>query len=143
MIKIYIDAATHPIYEKSGGGMVIINDSKQTPIPIPLAAKDNHSAEFETLCFALKYCVDHYSKEHLIIIYSDSRLVVDTMEKAFVKKEIFKEYLVTALGYLEQLPPVFIEWLPDQKNKGADNIARTVLFNKLQESKNKGEKGLY
>lgn len=132
MIKIYIDAATHPIYKQSGGGMVILSDSKQTQLPIPLTSTDNHTAEFETLCFALHYCVTHYTSEPLIFIYSDSKIVVDSIEKGFVKNEDFKAYLKIALNYLEQLQTVFIEWLPDKNNKGADKIAKAVLFKELK-----------
>lgn len=135
MIKIFIDAATHSDKQLSAGGMVLVQQQTQSQHYVPLAATDNHNAEFEILIFALSYCLSHHLNTDTILIYSDSKIVVQTIEKNYAKNSSFKAYLTEINHLLSQFHFVLIEWIPEAKNKGADQLAKQGLQRQLKSRK--------
>lgn len=127
MIKIYIDAATHQKKQISAGGMIVLIDKEQLQIKQPLKAKTNNEAEFEILLFALEFALTHNWEKETIFIYSDSRIVVQSLEKKYAKDPIFSSLLKKILILIDRFDLLFIEWQGEQKNKGADNLARQAL----------------
>lgn len=127
MIKIYIDAATHQKKQISAGGMIVLIDKEQLQIKQPLKAKTNNEAEFEILLFALEFAIDKQWENETIFIYSDSRIVVQSLEKKYAKDPIFSSLLKKILILIDRFDLLFIEWQGEQKNKGADNLARQAL----------------
>lgn len=59
---------------------------------------------------------------------SDSKIVVSSIDKAYVKNEEFKPYLERALTLIEQFDLFFIKWIPDKENKAADVLAREAIL---------------
>jgi len=53
--------------------------------------------------------------------------VVSSVEKQYVKNELFKPYLETALKLIEEFELFFIKWIPEQQNKAADMLARQAI----------------
>ncbi|MBO0476245.1 ribonuclease HI family protein [Vagococcus sp. DIV0080] len=132
MIKIFIDAATHQSKALSAGGMVLIKDNKQEQIHQPLSASTNNEAEFEMLVFALTHLRNQSLTNEIIFIYTDSKIVIESLQKKYAKDPRFSKHLATILELSSQFPTLFIEWIDEKDNKGADNLARQGLQKALK-----------
>ncbi|MFW8054454.1 ribonuclease HI family protein [Vagococcus fluvialis] len=127
MIKIYIDAATNQNKQLSAGGMIIIKDKKQKQLSYPLSAKTNNEAEFEMFLLALTHCLDQDWEDEMIFLYTDSRIVTESIRKEYAKDARFTQHLSLILDLIPKLNSLFIEWIEEKDNKGADNLARQGL----------------
>lgn len=135
MIKIYTDAATKGNPGPSGIGFVLVGEGLYQQIAVPLEGTySNHEAEFIALVTGLSYLVDHKLNKEVLQILSDSKIVVSAIEKSYVKNEVFKPHLHQLKSLLNQFELYLIEWIPDAKNKGADNLARQALRTALKNS---------
>ncbi|MGO2083941.1 ribonuclease HI family protein [Vagococcus sp.] len=128
MIKIFVDAATNPKQQKSAGGMVLQSNSTYLQLKIPLEALDNHSAEFEIMLYALNYCLDAQWTSETIMIYSDSKIVIHSIDKAYSGNPLFQPILQSILEKANFFPLIFFKWIPEKENKGADQLARQALI---------------
>lgn len=133
MIKIYIDAATNQKYHLSGGGMIILKNQQQIQIHQGLKAKTNNEAEFEMLYQTLVYIKSQNWCNETIFIYTDSRIVAQSIEKKYVKDVVFDCYLQKILLLMNDFTLLFVEWKPESSNKGADKIAKQALQKTLKE----------
>lgn len=127
MIKIYIDAATNQSTNTSAGGMIVIKDKQQQQIHHSLMSITNNEAEFEMLVFALNYSLSNNWQNQTIFIYSDSKIVIQSIEKKYAKDERFKPFLTNILSLMNQFDLLFIEWIEEKQNKGADHLAKQAL----------------
>ena len=125
MLEIYIDAASAGNPGKSGIGIYIKGEGHQIKISEYIGMTNNHIAEFTALVRALEEAVKLGS--NLISMRSDSKIVVSSVEKAYVKNEEFKPYLTRALQLIEEIDLFFIKWIPDNQNKAADALARQAI----------------
>lgn len=127
MLKIYVDAATKGNPGPSGGGIVILGDGINEQIQLPLDICSNHEAEFKVFIEALILLIKRQRTNETILICSDSKIVVQSIEKKHAKNPLFKPYV---LKFLE-LEPIFslliVQWIPENQNKGADTLARQAL----------------
>ncbi|MGY3765927.1 ribonuclease HI family protein [Vagococcus vulneris] len=131
MLKIYIDAATHPKKKISAGGMVIISNGTQTQIKVDIDAPNNHLAEFKMLEYALNYCVTQKMNNQTLYLYSDSKIVVQSVEKHHVQHADFKSVFKQIQELLLQFDLYFIQWIPEKENLGADQLAKQALRKRL------------
>lgn len=128
MLKLYTDAATKGNPGPSGVGFIVSDDNEHRQIPIPLEKHySNHEAEFIALVEGLKYILREFPKTTILQIYSDSKIVVSTVKKNYVKNTLFQPYLKQIQQLLTPYELYLINWIPDSKNKGADNLARQAL----------------
>lgn len=128
MLKIYTDAATKGNPGPSGIGFVITGENHYCQIAVPLEGSySNHEAEFIALVKGLSYIQKEFPETTIVQIYSDSKIVVSSVKKNYVKNESFAAYLKQIDRLLAGYEWSFIEWIPDAKNKGADNLARQAL----------------
>ncbi|SLM87173.1 MULTISPECIES: ribonuclease HI family protein [Vagococcus] len=127
MIKIYIDAATHQTKNISAGGMIVLLNKEQLQIKQTLRAKTNNEAEFEILLFALEFALNNNWNQETIFIYSDSQIVIQSLEKKYAKEDSFSTLLNQILTLMNKFDFIFIEWQGEKQNKGADNLARQAL----------------
>jgi len=132
MIKINIDASTHPKYKKSVGCFIIKQDETTTVETFSLDATDNHTAEFQTLLNTLEYCLEKQFQDELIFIYSDSKIVVNSFNKHYVKNAEFDIYLEKILSLSSEFSLLSIEWVPENQNKQADHHAKRALQKNLK-----------
>ncbi len=132
MIKIYIDAATNQKKQISAGGMILLKDHTQIQHQQQLTSKTNNEAEFEMLYFTLEYLTKMKWTKETIFIYTDSLIVAQSIEKKYVKDLRFKYYLEKISLLIENFDLLFIEWLGEANNKGADKIAKQALQKRLQ-----------
>lgn len=130
MIKIYIDAATNQTINVSAGGMLLIQNGQQLQKHQQLLAKTNNEAEFEIMVKTLEFLISKNYQNETIFIYTDSKIVMESLDKAYVKDPHFKRHLETILKLTKEFSSLFIEWIEEKNNKGADNLARQALQKK-------------
>ena len=127
MIKIYTDAAYRMSTGEGGLGLIIEGPSRLSLKFYVLGVKDNHQVEFMALELALKRLFDDKISDDILTIYSDSKILVDSIEKKFVKDPDYKYHLENILDFFKDYSHVFVNWIPDRSNKGADHLARQAL----------------
>ena len=131
MLEVYIDAASAGNPGPSGIGVYIKGEGHQIKISEYIGETNNHIAEFQALIRGLEEAIKLGS--NLVSMRSDSKIVVTSVEKAYVKNDDFKPLLDRALQLIEEIDLFFIKWIPDNQNKAADALAReAILKNKKQ-----------
>lgn len=139
MLKAYIDASTKGNPGPSGGGIVLIGDDLHQQLAFSLTepALTNHQAEFATFVHLLELLLDRNRQEQTIMVYSDSKVLVATVDKNHTNNETFKPYLTEIQKLLPHFKLLILQWIPESKNKGADNLARQGLQKALKKLENR------
>lgn len=127
MLKVYIDASTKGNPGPSGGGILIVADQQQEQLSIPLSFGSNHQAEFEVFLKTLEILKNRQMTEEIILCYSDSKVLVSTIDKNHTNNKDFLPYLEKIQSLLKDFSMLILQWVPESKNKGADNLARQAL----------------
>ncbi|MBO0421127.1 ribonuclease HI family protein [Vagococcus fluvialis] len=130
MIKIFIDAATNQTTNTSAGGMLFLRNGQQLQKHVPLLAETNNEAEFEMMVKTLEFLISEDFQNETIFIYTDSKIVMESLHKEYAKDSRFKVHLEIILKLNNEFPSLFIEWIEEKNNKGADNLARQALQKK-------------
>lgn len=125
MVEVYIDGASSGNPRPSGAGVFIKTDSGVEEISIPLGIMSNHEAEFQALIHGLSICIE--KNYNVVSFRSDSSLVVDAIEKQYVRNSLYQPLLQDALRLIEQVQLFFIKWIPAKNNKKADNLAKKAI----------------
>lgn len=125
MAQIFIDASTKQSPLHSACGIVLKLDNDQIEHGEYLGQIDNHIAEWQSLIIGVKLAIQHECKT--LLIKSDSKIVVDSIDKNYVKQSAFKPYLEEYLALIPYFDLVLINWIPRNQNKHADTIARRTL----------------
>lgn len=63
----------------------------------------------------------------MIALQSDSKLVIDAIEKNYVKNENFKALLEEIVNLGAAFPYFFVKWIPNNQNHHADRLAREAI----------------
>lgn len=63
----------------------------------------------------------------MVFCYTDSQIVAESIEKNYAKNIKFQEYLNKINSLMKYFKYIIIEWIPQNENKGADNLARQAL----------------
>ena len=126
MLEVYIDAASAGNPGPSGIGVYIKGEGHQIKISEYIGETNNHIAEFQALIRGLEEAIKLGS--NLVSMRSDSKIVVTSVEKAYVKSDDFKPFLDRALQLIEEIDLFFIKWIPDNQNKAADALAREAIL---------------
>ncbi|MHC5267771.1 ribonuclease HI family protein [Enterococcus sp. LJL98] len=136
MIKAYIDASTKGNPGPSAGGILLVGENlhKQKSFPLPILT--NHQAEFATFVVLLDDLISENKTDETIFVYTDSKILADTIQKNHTKNEAFKTYLTDIQQKLKLFSLLIVQWVPEQENKGADHLARQGL-QKVLKSKNR------
>ncbi|EGO9009036.1 TPA: ribonuclease HI family protein [Enterococcus faecalis] len=127
MLRIYVDAATKGNPGESGGGIVYLTDQSRQQLHVPLGIVSNHEAEFKVLIEALKKAIANEDNQQTVLLHSDSKIVVQTIEKNYAKNEKYQPYLAEYQQLEKNFPLLLIKWLPESQNKAADMLARQAL----------------
>lgn len=123
MIEVYTDGASQGNPGPSGAGIYILTGSNKFSHSIPLPDMSNHEAEFHAVRHALEICEEHFAGE-ILSFRSDSKIVVDSIQKEYTKNKAFAPILNKILVHIESFPYVFFKWIPDKQNPHADRLAR-------------------
>lgn len=127
MIKAYIDASTKGNPGPSGGGILLLKDQNQQQLHFPLPVLTNHQAEFAVLERLLEQLLQEEQVTETIMVYSDSKVLVSTIDKNHTNNPDFQDYLIRIQSLLSQFPLLILQWIPEKQNKGADHLARQGL----------------
>lgn len=95
MIELYIDAATAGNPGPSAIGIFIKGEGQLIKIGESIGENDNHTTEFIALVRGLTEALK--LSTGMISVRSDSKIVVASIEKEYVKNEAYKPYLEEAL----------------------------------------------
>lgn len=125
MIEVYIDGASAGNPGKSGIGLFLKGEGHHVKVSEAIKPTNNHIAEFTALIRGLEEARE--LSTGMISVRSDSQIVVNAMEKEFVKNDLYKPYLTKALTLAEQFDFVFIKWIPTAENRAADALAKEAI----------------
>lgn len=128
MLEIYIDGASAGNPGPSGIGVFIKGEGHHIKISEYIGETNNHVAEFTALIRGLEEA--NKLNATLISLRSDSKIVVASIEKCYVKNEQFKPLLDRALTLIQQFELFFIKWIPEKENRAADALAREAIQKK-------------
>ncbi len=106
MLEVYIDAASAGNPGPSGIGIFIKGEGHHIQISEFIGSANNHIAEFTALVRGLEEAQKLGSS--LVSIRSDSKIVVASMEKEYVKNEEFKPFLEKALALADTFDLFFL-----------------------------------
>ncbi|KGP71109.1 ribonuclease HI family protein [Pontibacillus yanchengensis] len=126
MLEVYVDGASQGDPGPSGAGIYIKQSGNHLDYSIYLGHMSNHEAEFMAVIEALTICKETFPHE-IISIRSDSRLVVDSVEKSFTKQSKYQPLLLEVERLGELFPYFFVKWIPNKQNKRADELARQAI----------------
>ncbi|WP_054859386.1 MULTISPECIES: reverse transcriptase-like protein [Gracilibacillus] len=128
MIEIYTDAATRNNPGPSGIGVFIKSSKEQHNLSEYIGHYSNHEAEFIAVIKALEFCQERYPNE-ILSFRSDSKVVVETIEKRYTKNQAF-QILLNKVNHLSAaFPYIFIKWIPEKQNGTADQLAKAAIKN--------------
>ncbi|OTN90533.1 ribonuclease H [Enterococcus sp. 7E2_DIV0204] len=127
MLRLYVDAATKGNPGPSGGGIVIVGENLHEQLHVSLGECSNHEAEFKVFIQALQFVIEKKLNNQTVLIHSDSKIVVQTIEKHHAKNPLFQPYLKTFQQLENRFPLLLVKWLPESQNKGADTLAKQAL----------------
>ena len=126
MITVQTDGATNENLRKSGLGIFIKHAEGLDEYAILLPYMSNHEAEFQAVVQALKICNEKFPND-ILAFQTDSKVVVDSIEKQYTTNKLFKPFLSNILKRSENHPHFFIKWIPNTENKRADQLAKKAI----------------
>lgn len=126
MLEVYTDGASSGNPGPSGAGVYIKTHGDKHEFSFSLGTMSNHEAEFRAVLKALEICAEHFP-EDILSFRSDSRLVVDTIEKGFTKNPSYEPLLADIQEKTSDFAYFFIKWIPEKQNPHADRLARQAI----------------
>ena len=138
LAKIYFDAATAGNPGESVGAVIIVTDDERLVFEQYLGELDNHSAEWATFDFALSCALEHNVSNALV--FTDSKLIEDSMNQEAVKNEKFKHYYSQIMTKAPMFELMFVKWVPRAQNKEANHYAQQALYKMVMQSKRRKSK---
>ena len=128
MIRVRTDAAVNGNPGKVGIGIEILHQKQQFLIKENSdQLMDNHQAELWAIYRALLILQEKEWHHEVIFLNSDSKFAMMAIEKNYTKQVAYQEILKKVQGELQFFPQLFLEWIPEKENRGADQLARQAL----------------
>lgn len=127
MVTVQTDGATNGKSNLSGAGIYIRINGEYLSYKIPLGKMSNHEAEFHAVIEALKICNEQYPGE-ILAFQTDAKIVVDSVNKNFVRNETFQPLLAKINELSAKHPHFFIKWIPSNQNNQADMLAKQAIY---------------
>ena len=128
MIRVKTDAAVNGNPGKVGIGIEILYKKQQFLFKENSELlMDNHQAELWAIYRALIILQEKQWHHELIFLNSDSKFAMMAIEKNYTKQVAYQEILKKVQGELQFFPQLFLEWIPEKDNRGADQLARQAL----------------
>lgn len=120
MLKLYTDIAVKATENHAGIGILIVNQNEQNQIRQKVRVNDNHEGEFLAAIAGFE-AVLATGYRGMVSYYSDSKLVIASLEKRYAKH--YQPVLDQLLALIGQFDLVIWQWLPDSQNRGAHALA--------------------
>lgn len=131
MIRLFIDGGSNPKKQRSSIGILVIDNGKQTQIGQKLPDYvDNHQAEYLALVRSLEWLLEEGQTEQLILCHSDSKMLVDAVNKHYTSNDKYKSLLEELLSLLQHFSNFHLKWISEKENRGAHELAKQALYSK-------------
>ena len=128
MIRVRTDAAVNGNPGKVGIGIEILHQKQQFLFKENSELlMDNHQAELWAIYRALLILQEKEWHHEVIFLNSDSKFAMMAIEKNYTKQVAYQEILKKVQEELQFFPQLFLEWIPEKENRGADQLARQAL----------------
>lgn len=128
MIHINTDAAVRGNPGPAVGGILIVNNHQQLQLTTDLGILDNHRAEFMAAIWGFTYLNQHYANDEIVSFQSDSKLLIDSLNKRYAKH--YRTELNDLLALQTKFALVLNQWVPESQNTGAHHLALAALQKK-------------
>ena len=128
MIRVKTDAAVNRNPGKVGIGIEILYKKQQFLFKENSELlMDNHQAELWAIYRALIILQEKEWDQEMIFLNSDSKFAMMAIEKNYTKQVAYQEILKKVQEERKKIPQLFLEWIPEKENRGADQLARQAL----------------
>jgi len=127
MIKLYTDDGLNTNLNLGVVSFVIRTDEKNYKATEVHNFDDNHYLEFLALKIALQKIIENDWNNEIVLIHSDSQIVVDSVEKKYSKH--YQPVLDDILTELENFPDYFIKHVADKDNREAHFLVHQKMLN--------------
>ena len=128
MIRVRTDAAVNGNPGKVGIGIEILYQKQQFLFKeCSDQLMDNHQAELWAIYRALIILQEKEWNQEMIFLNSDSKFAMMAIEKNYTKQIAYQDILKKVQEERKKFPQLFLEWIPEKENRGADQLARQAL----------------
>lgn len=128
MIRVKTDAAVNGNPGKVGIGIEILYQKQQFLFKENSELlMDNHQAELWAIYRALIILQEKEWNQEMIFLNSDSKFAMMAIEKNYTKQIAYQDILKKVQEERKKFPQLFLEWIPEKENRGADQLARQAL----------------
>ena len=128
MIRVKTDAAVNGNPGKVGIGIEILYKKQQFLFKENSELlMDNHQAELWAIYRALIILQEKEWDQEMIFLNSDSKFAMMAIEKNYTKQIAYQDILKRVQEERKKFPQLFLEWIPEKENRGADQLARQAL----------------
>ena len=128
MIRVKTDAAVNGNPGKVGIGIEILYQKQQFLFKENSELlMDNHQAELWAIYRALIILQEKEWYQEMIFLNSDSKFAMMAIEKNYTKQIAYQDILKRVQEERKKFPQLFLEWIPEKENRGADQLARQAL----------------
>ena len=128
MIRVRTDAAVNGNPGKVGIGIEILYEKQQFLFKENAdQLMDNHQAELWAIYRALIILQEKEWHHEVVFLNSDSKFAMMAIEKNYTKQVAYQEILKKVQGKRKKFPQLFLKWIPEKENRGADQLARQAL----------------
>ena len=128
MIRVKTDAAVNGNPGKVGIGIEILYQKQQFLFKENSELlMDNHQAELWAIYRALIILQEKEWDQEMIFLNSDSKFAMMAIEKNYTKQIAYQAILKKVQEERKKFPQLFLEWIPEKENRGADQLARQAL----------------
>lgn len=128
MIRVKTDAAVNGNPGKVGIGIEILYQKQQFLFKENSELlMDNHQAELWAIYRALIILQEKEWYQEMIFLNSDSKFAMMAIEKNYTKQIAYQAILKKVQEERKKFPQLFLEWIPEKENRGADQLARQAL----------------
>ena len=128
MIRVRTDAAVNGNPGKVGIGIEILYEKQQFLFKENAdQLMDNHQAELWAIYRALIILQEKGWHHEVVFLNSDSKFAMMAIKKNYTKQVAYQEILKKVQEECKKIPQLFLEWIPEKENRGADQLARQAL----------------
>lgn len=128
MIRVRTDAGVNGNPGKVGIGIEILYEKQQFLFKENSdQLMDNHQAELWAIYRALIILQEKGWHHEVVFLNSDSKFAMMAIEKNYTKQVAYQEILKKVQEERKKIPQLFLEWIPEKENRGADQLARQAL----------------
>ena len=128
MIRVKTDAAVNGNPGKVGIGIEILYQKQQFLFKENSELlMDNHQAELWAIYRALIILQVKEWHQEMIFLNLDSKFAMMAIEKNYTKQNAYQDILKKVQEERKIFPQLFLEWIPEKENRGADQLARQAL----------------